>query len=339
MKGSRIWNKYLMPIVENFVAPYSVLRKILPQILLLGVAVYINAWVFMIYQHLDLVSAIYAGVNVVTTVGLYAPDISQMPDTEKIVLIVTIIFAVGLYTSIIQSIVTTVINRSTWQDAKARWRGNHMKDHTVIIGEGEIVVSAVKRLERLGVDYIVLTPSKDIASKIIKSDRVIVGDPKDDKNLLSAGILEAKNAIISMQNDMDTLLITLKIQKINPPLQVISVVKDSTVVDVFKTAGADLVIPNDDIVGRITAAAAVSNNVAGVIFQDRSENLIIGLFEIKKEVKIKDIPEGVLPLAIIEENGKLNPYFEKDTQLKKGEKLVVLGDPNLFKKVKEVLGE
>ncbi|BDC18483.1 potassium transporter TrkA [Acidianus sp. HS-5] len=328
-----------MPIVENFVAPYSVLRKILPQILLLGVAVYINAWVFMIYQHLDLVSAIYAGVNVVTTVGLYAPDISQMPDTEKIVLIVTIIFAVGLYTSIIQSIVTTVINRSTWQDAKARWRGNHMKDHTVIIGEGEIVVSAVKRLERLGVDYIVLTPSKDIASKIIKSDRVIVGDPKDDKNLLSAGILEAKNAIISMQNDMDTLLITLKIQKINPPLQVISVVKDSTVVDVFKTAGADLVIPNDDIVGRITAAAAVSNNVAGVIFQDRSENLIIGLFEIKKEVKIKDIPEGVLPLAIIEENGKLNPYFEKDTQLKKGEKLVVLGDPNLFKKVKEVLGE
>ena len=30
---------------------------------------------------------------------------------------------------------------------------------------------------------------------------------------------------------------------------------------------------------------------------------------------------------------------DKDTLLKKGEKLVVLGDPNLFKKVKEVLGE
>jgi voltage-gated potassium channel Kch len=335
---TRIWNRYLIPLIENFVAPYSVLRKILPQILLLGLAVYINAWVFMVYQHLDFISAIYAGVNVVTTVGLYAPDISQMTDTEKIVLIITIIFAVGLYTSIIQSIVSTVINRSTWQDAKARWRGSHMKGHTVIVGEGEIIASAVRRLERLGIDYIVLTPSKDIANKI-RNDRVIIGDPKDDKNLLSAGILEAKNAIVSMQNDMDTLLITLKIQKVNPPLQVISVVKDSNLVDVFKTAGADLVIPNDDIVGRITAAAAISNNVAGVIFHDRSENLIIGLFEIKKEIKIKDLPSGILPLAIIEEDGKLNPYFEKDTLLKKGEKLVVLGDPNLFKKVKEVLGE
>ncbi len=123
----------------------------------------------MVYQHLDFISAIYAGVNVVTTVGLYAPNISQMTDTEKIVLIITIIFA--------------------------------------------------------------------------------------------------------------------------------------------------------------------------VIFHDRSENLIIGLFEIKKEIKIKDLPSGILPLAIIEEDGKLNPYFEKDTLLKKGEKLVVLGDPNLFKKVKEVLGE
>ncbi|AEE93012.1 TrkA-N domain protein [Acidianus hospitalis W1] len=338
MGRTRIWNRYLIPLVENFVAPYSVLRKILPQILLLGLAVYINAWVFMVYQHLDFISAIYAGVNVVTTVGLYAPNISQMTDTEKIVLIITIIFAVGLYTSIIQSIVSTVINRSTWQDAKARWRGSHMKGHTVIVGEGEIITSAVRRLERLGVDYIVLTPSKDIANKI-RNDRVIIGDPKDDKNLLSAGILEAKNAIVSMQNDMDTLLITLKIQKINPPLQVISVVKDSNMVDVFKTAGADLVIPNDDIVGRITAAAAISNNVAGVIFHDRSENLIIGSFEIKKEIKIKDLPPGILPLAIIEEDGKLNPYFEKDTLLKKGEKLVVLGDPNLFKKVKEVLGE
>ncbi len=338
MKSEKLWNNYLIPLIENLIAPYSVLRKILPQITLLGLAVYINAWVFMVYQHLDLVSAIYAGVNVVTTVGLYAPDISQMPDTEKIVLIITIIFAVGLYTSIIQSIVTTVVNRNTWQDAKARWRGSHMKGHTVIIGEGEIITSAVRRLERLGVDYIVLTNSKDVLNKI-KSDKVIIGDPKDEKNLLSSGILDAKNAIVSMQNDMDTLLVTLKIQKINPPLQVISVVKDSSMVDVFKTAGADLVIPNDDIVGRIAAAAAISNNVAGVMFQDRSENLIIGVFEIKKEIKISDLPGGVLPLAIIEEDGKLNPYFEKDTRLEKGEKLVVLGDPNLFKKVKEVVGE
>ncbi|NON62662.1 TrkA family potassium uptake protein [Acidianus sp. RZ1] len=336
MDSKRIWNHFVVPVLENMIAPYSVLRKILLQIILLGIAVYLNALIFIVYQHLDWISAIYAGVNVITTVGLYAPNISQMPSTEKLFLILTIIFAVGLYTSIIQAIVSTVVKRSSWIDAKARWRGTHMKGHTVLIGHGNVIISAVKRMEKLGVDYVVLTHSSELASKI-SGDKVVLGDPKDDKNLLSAGIKEAKNAIISMGDDMETLVITLKVQKLNPPLQVISVIKDPSLTDVFKTGGADLVIPYDEIVGRITAAAAVSNNVAGIVFPDRSEeNFVLGIVQVRKKAKINELPKDIVPLIIIRGN-QLDPYFSRDAELKEGEQLVVLGNPNLFKKIRELL--
>ncbi|WP_420856782.1 potassium channel family protein [Sulfuracidifex metallicus] len=316
-------------------APYSIFRKVFPQVVLLGVAVYVNAFVFMTFQHLDLLSAIYAGVNVVTTVGLYAPPLSQMPSTEKVILILTIIFAVGLYTSIIQSLVSTVVRRDSWADARARWRGSHMRQHTVVIGEGEAVKGAVRRLERYGVDYVVLTREKGD----LHGDKVIVGDPKDEKNLISAGIMEAKNAIISMENDMDSLLVTLKVQKLNPPLQVTCIVRNSSMIDEFKTAGADMVIPAEDILGRITASAALSNNVSGLIFSGRvRDDIMIGFFSVNKETKVGDLPQGIVPLAIVRDGGSLDPYFAKDTVVKPGENLVVIGNPSLFKKVKDLLG-
>jgi len=331
----KIWNRIVIPILENLVAPYSVFKRIYIQIMLLGVAVLINAIVFVNYQHLDWISAIYAGVNVVTTVGLYSPNIYQMTSTEKIILTLTIILAVGLYTSIIQSIVATLISRVTWNDAKARWRGRHMKGHTILIGNGTEILSAVRRLNRLGVDYIVLTSSKDIANNN-RGDAVILGDPKDDNNLISAGVNYAKNAIVIMENDMEALLITLKLQKLNPPLKVIVAIRDYSLTDIFKTAGADLVIPREDIIGRIAASAALSINIAGLIFPERTGDMIIGIFEVKKAKKISDLPSEVVPLAIIR-NNKIDPYFNKDTELKPRDQLIILGSPSTFQKVRELL--
>ncbi|ACP47468.1 TrkA-N domain protein [Sulfolobus islandicus Y.N.15.51] len=335
MDKGKIWNRIVIPILENLVAPYSVFKRIYIQIMLLGVAVLINAIVFVNYQHLDWISAIYAGVNVVTTVGLYSPNIYQMTSTEKIILTLTIILAVGLYTSIIQSIVATLISRVTWNDAKARWRGRHMKGHTILIGNGTEILSAVRRLNRLGVDYIVLTSSKDIANNN-RGDAVILGDPKDDNNLISAGVNYAKNAIVIMENDMEALLITLKLQKLNPPLKVIVAIRDYSLTDIFKTAGADLVIPREDIIGRIAASAALSINIAGLIFPERTGDMIIGIFEVKKAKKISDLPSEVVPLAIIR-NNKIDPYFNKDTELKPRDQLIILGSPSTFQKVRELL--
>ncbi|AWS00270.1 potassium channel family protein [Metallosphaera hakonensis] len=328
--------KVILDVAELLIAPYSVLRRIYVQITLLSLVVLANAAIFVTYQHLDWISAIYAGVNVVTTVGLYAPDINQMPSLEKLLLVVTIVMAVGLYTSLIQSIVNTVVSRSSWADARARWRGSHLKGHTVIIGTGRIVATAAKRLSKLGKDYIVLTSSKEVFEEL-QGDRVILGDPESDKDLLDSGIASASSAVIAMEDDVKTLLVTLKVQKLNPPLNTICVVKQDSLIDVFRTAGADEIIPYEDIVGRITAAAAIARNVGGVIFtMDRKADMVVGFFDVGREVKLSELPKEIVPIIIVQE-GKLNPYFTRDTVLKPGETLIVLGNPDYFKEVNRKL--
>ncbi len=335
MDRKEIWNRRIVPILELFASPYSVLRRIYPQLGMLGIVVYILSLVFVYYQHLDWISAIYAAVNVVTTVGLYAPDINTMPPQEKLFLTVIIIFSVGLFASMAQTLISTIVNRNTWIDARARWRGKHMKGHIVVIGNSKSIISTARKLDELGKDYIVVTDNEEIYNSL-KSDKVIFGDPKDEKNLIEAGIRDAESAIISMDNDSDTLLVTLKVQRLNPPLITVVAVKDTSMVDVMKTAGADIVLPYEDIVGRMIASASITSQFAGMIFPTKSREFAIGVFEVKKRVKLKDLPDGVIPIAIMR-NGKLDPYFQRDSEVKEGEVLFVLGDPSKFRDVNRVV--
>lgn len=187
--------------------------------------------------------------------------------------------------------------------------GSHLKDHIVLIGTGRVIVSAARRLERLGKEYIVLTSSKEVLEQL-KGDRVILGNPEDDKDLMSAGIPSASSAVIAMEDDTKTLLVTLKVQKINPPLNTICVVKQDSLIDVFRTAGADEVIPYEDIIGRITAAASIARNVGGVIFtMDRKADMVVGFFDIKKRLRFRPFPAMSCP-SLLWTVGSLTLLFQ-----------------------------
>ncbi|WCM33848.1 potassium channel family protein [Sulfolobus acidocaldarius] len=335
MNKNEIWNRRIIPIIEIFASPYSVIRKIYLQLLMLSIVVYIIALIFVYYQHLDWISAIYAAVNVITTVGLYAPNIYSMPSQEKLFLTLSIIFSVGLFASIAQTLILTIVNRNTWIDARARWRGKHMRGHVIVLGNSRSVLSAVKKLEELDKDYVVVTNSQEIY-KLLKEDKVILGDPKNEDNLLSVGINNAESAIIAMDDDSETLLLTLKVQKMNPPLTIVTVVKDSSMMDIMRTAGADIIIPFEEVLGRMMASASVSKQFAGMIYPTNGREFAIGVFEVKRIIKLKDLPNDVIPIAILKD-GKLDPYFEKDTEVKEGQVLFVLGDPSKFKEVNKLI--
>lgn len=335
MDRLRFWNRYAIRVLEVIAAPYSVLRRIYIQLVLLSIVVYIIALVFVIYQNLDWISAIYAAVNVITTVGLYAPDIHEMPSQEKLFLTIMILFTVGLFASMAQSLISTILNRNTWIDARARWRGKLMRGHIVLIGTSESILSAVKRLEFLGKDYVVVTNSKKLYDEL-KSDKVIFGDPQDENILITSGIPNASSAIIAMDDDSQTLMITLKVQKLNPPLTIVTMIKNSSLLDVFKTAGADIIIPYEEFMGRVMASAAVSKNFAGIVYPSNERDYSIGVFEVKKPIKLNELPQGVIPIAILHD-GKLDPYFTKETEVKPGQILFVLGDPSKFKDVSKLI--
>lgn len=92
--------------------------------------------------------------------------------------------------------------------------------------------------------------------------------------------------------------------------------------------------------GRIMASAAVSGNVGGYMLDASGlGEMSIGVFYVERGSKmdgspLSKVPEGVIPILIVRD-GKLNPYFTKETEVRAGDTLVVLGDPKNFPRVKE----
>jgi len=334
------WNKLLFKLLENLAAPYSILSRVLPQLIILAVIVYLSSAVYVYYQHLDWISAVYAGVSLVTTIGLYSPNLNTMPTSEKVYLIVIMATAVATYASVFTGIVSVLSKRYLWVDARGRWRGSHMRGHVVIAGNSIEIVEAAKKLESLGEEYVVLTNNQDLASKLGR-DRVIIGDPTHDEDLKAAGIQRAKSAMVMMNEDNESLLVTLRIQRLNPPLRVVVGIKEDTMRDVFETAGADLVFSIRRMAGRIMASAAISGNIGGYMLDASGiGEMSIGVFNVEPGSEmdgspLSRIPEGIIPILIVRD-GKLNPYFTRETKVSGGEIIVVLGDPKNFTKLKEI---
>lgn len=230
------WDKFVFRLMENLAAPYSILSRVLPQVVVLVVIVYISSSVYVYYQHLDWISAVYAGVSLVTTIGLYSPDLNSMPVTEKVVLIAIMATSVATYASVFTGVVSVVSKRYLWVDARGRWRGSHLKGHVVIVGNSMEILEAARKLDSLGEEYVVLTNDQELASRLGRDD-VIIGDPTRDEDLRAAGVQSAKSAVVMMTEDNESLLVTLRIQKLNPPLRVVVGVKEDTMKDVFETAG------------------------------------------------------------------------------------------------------
>ena len=76
--------------------PFSILRHIGIQLLLLIFMFGFGTAVFSYYQHLGLLTAFVAAVSTITTIGIYAPNIVGMAPLELVLLAVMFIVSVGL---------------------------------------------------------------------------------------------------------------------------------------------------------------------------------------------------------------------------------------------------
>ncbi|MDP7982145.1 MAG: NAD-binding protein [Conexivisphaerales archaeon] len=338
----RLSNRRLLSLMEVLAAPYSVFRRVLPQVSVLGILIYISAYIYLVYQHLDVISAIYAAVSLVTTIGAYAPSIEEMSAAEKMILTVVMIAAVSVYASAAVTIINTVSNRQTWRDARARWRGSHVMNHSLIVGDKPDVMHAASKLESMREEYVVLTNNSQMLGPLPAS-RVIIGDPLDERELKAAGADAARVIMIMMSGDDDALAVLLRTRRLNPSARVLVEINDDSMRDVFEAAGAELVVSPHRLAGRVLASVAVSGNIGGFMLETKGlGELSIGFFRVAKGSRlegrpISDLPKGLIPLLVGRGNEPPTPYFTRDYILQAETLLVVMGDPKLFAGLRELL--
>ena len=340
----RTRSRLLLDVLELLAAPYSVLARVVPQLVAIAVIIAVSALTFMTYQRLDPVSAVYAAVGLVTTVGLYTPSISSMPSVEKVILTVMVGSSVAVYATLITGVISTVTRRSVWVDARARWRARHLKDHIVILGD---LAEAAEELDGFGVEYVIVTRNESLASRL-ESRRALIGDPTSEAELRAAGVEAASAVVIALDNDLENLAALIRVRRLNPRARVVVLVHHEDLTDVFKSAGANHVIRVRRYLGRMLAGLAVSGNLGGVLLESteassralRRHGYALGFFVVGggsrcDGARLSELPGDVTPV-LVEREGKFTPYFSKDFQLRAGDGLVVIGDPSRFPTLSEM---
>lgn len=112
-------------------------------------------------------------------------------------------------------------------------------DRVLILGHGTVGRSAVAFLEKNNVEYRVV----DLAAPADVPDHLVtVGDATNEETLNAAGIMEARSAIVTTNDDGANVFLTLVCRQLNPALRLVARANREENVAELYAAGADFVV-------------------------------------------------------------------------------------------------
>lgn len=132
-----------------------------------------------------------------------------------------------------------------------------LRDHFIICGYGHMGRAVVEQLRRLGMPFVVIETNDELRAELLKDGvRVIHGDAKQRDVLLGAGIEQARGICIVIDNDLESLSITITARSLNAKLRIATRSGQRHYADCLPRAGADeVVIP--EYLGGLTVGRMV----------------------------------------------------------------------------------
>jgi len=328
--------------INNFIdsivlQPYSVLKHIWKQLLLLTAMISFGALIFIYYQALDLLSAIVASVSTISTIGFYAPPLNSMPNLEKVLLIVIMIVSVGSAASMVQGVVTSVIKRELWTEDIDKMRIQRMSGHVIVLGYSHIGRYVAQRLIEMNYKFCIVTREKENLKELQELNiPFILSDLKSPVEVLDqAKVSEASTIVLALENDDTNMLYALTAKFMKKDIRIIAINNDYKLLDGMKKAGIDVVLPIYFMVGSVAAYSVASEHVLGAI--QGGDAIIAGRHIVQIDVRkgsklegtaIKNIPVDVLMLI---RNSEIIRYITPESIVMNGDRLVCLTDHESIK--------
>lgn len=307
---------------------------------------------FMQIEGYSLTEALYMTIITIATVGFR--EVRPLSFEGMWFTIMLIIFSLGLFAFSISLITNHLSERllSIYNvKNKMEKQVSKMKDHVIVVGYGRNGSQAVEELLNNNITVVVVENRPKVIQYMQENPKIIFidGDATDDNVLHKAGIENAKALISALANDADNLFVVLTAREINPDLIIISRASAIANDRKLKLAGATNVIMPDKVGGQKMAKLVIQPDINEFV-----ENIMlqrvgdVSLFEIScsginvstnktiGELQIRE-KTGVSILGIKQENGLyiLNP--SRDTVLKKGIMLFVLGNQQQVSQLRRIL--
>ncbi|MHC1743583.1 MAG: TrkA family potassium uptake protein [Syntrophobacteraceae bacterium] len=143
-----------------------------------------------------------------------------------------------------------------------------MKDHIVLCGFGHVGYRIFVLLARLGQQVVILANQEPERWLLTSSPefQFIVGDGKDDRNLIRAGIQEARTIIAVTNDDMTNVTIALDAKRLNPRIRTVVRLSDRDLaLYLEKNVGIDRALCTPSLCVPMFVAAALGGRMLGSI--------------------------------------------------------------------------
>jgi voltage-gated potassium channel len=337
--------KFSFVFYQVFYGPIAFIKAVYRQVLILALMFVLGAVIYSYYDHLPTVNAFLASVSTITTVGFFVPNggnFFTLNQDQAVLLIVLIIISVGALASIVQSMVSMLVDGKLAKSEAQKQLMKRLKNHVIVFGYSHLGKYISEKLEELGFDYVIMTKDPNTYAELLKRDIFVVLEYKNAliEALKTAGIDQASMVVIAHEQDSENMLITLTTRKLRQDVRIISVVHDPTLVETAKAAGASKVIPDTVTIGQLVALSAVTKGLVGVVFSEKVGAKEIAEFSIFKGSPLigkglKEISKYGSVIGVIRDGKVETNLFFPDFTLKENDTLLVMGETEMFYKIEK----
>ena len=299
------------------------------------------------------VDAVYMTANVITTAG-FREAIDMSGHAGKIFTIFLMLFGLGTmvyFTSVMTAFVVEGDLTQSFRRRRMLRQVHQMSDHFIVCGAGNAGLSVLSELGATRRPTVVIEADAVRAKRVeehFPGVPVLVGDSTNDEVLIEAGIERARGVVICIDDDKDSLVVTVTARQLNPRARIVARATDERGVERIKHAGADAVIAPSHIGGMRMASEMVRPSVVGFLdkmLRDRDQNLRIEEIEVPAGStyagrKVGDIDfrseSNLLLLAVHQPHDGAYVYNPRlDHTVIAGSQLIVMGDPNGVQSLRE----
>ncbi len=127
-----------------------------------------------------------------------------------------------------------------WSRLMSETKIEQMRDHFIICGYGQVGRTVVDQLQKASLPFVLIELDEGLYKELLKEGLpVIHGDARRRDVLLQAGIQRARGIAIVIDNDADTLYITITARLLNPNIYIISRAGNLRYAEALRGAGAN----------------------------------------------------------------------------------------------------
>ena len=327
--------------------------RIVSILLLLVVVIITGISGYRIIEKWSFIDSAYMTVITLTSVGFC--EVHPLSVAGRIFTIFLIVGGLGtLFYGI--SLITEFIAEGGLHELLRRRKMHklisQLNNHYIICGAGDTGRSTIDEFVKTRSNFVVIEPDIEQIKKIDDSDNLpyVEDDPTKDDTLLEAGIKKAKGLISALPTDKDNLFVVLSARELNPRLRIVAqAIEEDSKPKLLKAGANSVILPN--VIGGLRMASEILRPavVTFLDFMIRGKEMTLRVEEarilsdssfIGKTLGEAEVPRktGLIVVAIKDgEDGSYHYNPGASTRLKENDILIVMGDVEQTRKLKELI--